>query len=502
MKKLSAIFTGILYFSLQVFSQNVGIGTTTPSELFTVKTNGKGITQESPDGSVKVGFYTSNLGAYLQTNTNHPLNFATNNGFPQMTLTQNGNFGIGVSAPAFLVDVAGRIRLQNQADGNSAGIWFNNPANTSAIAFMGIADATTMGFYGNGAGWGLAMNTNTGNIGIKTLAPINKLQIGSMGPAGFNGNDFAIGNGTNALVINQGNTTLLASTTDIVLMPRNNGSGRVGINTNSPRAPLDVVSSSNTTLPNGQIVYSYLNQGSFQNGINQANSNPVPGVSIVTDGRVLSTEFDAYSDKRIKNITGISTSATDLKIINTLQITDYTMKDKVQYGNRSYKKVIAQEVEKVYPQVVSKHTDFIPNVYQATAKIEKVTSGYLLSFTSKHNISKGGKKLRVLLSDEDGMQAANIVSIPSDTEVVIDVAGIKADKIFVYGEEVDDFRTVDYEGLTTLNISATQELSRQLKKQQQQINIQQQQILLLANEIKSLKRPTNKLTSAKQNGIN
>ena len=45
------------------------------------------------------------------------------------------------------------------------------------------------------------------------------------------------------------------------------------------------------------------------------------------------------------------------------------MKDKVKYGNRLYKKVIAQEVEKVYPQVISKHTDFIPNVYQVTNKI-------------------------------------------------------------------------------------------------------------------------------------
>jgi hypothetical protein len=39
--------------------------------------------------------------------------------------------------------------------------------------------------------------------------------------------------------------------------------------------------------------------------------------------------------------------------------------------------------------------------------------------------------------------------------------------VFVYGEEVDDFRTVDYEGLTTLNISATQELAKRQVRQQQ-----------------------------------
>ena len=57
---------------------------------------------------------------------------------------------------------------------------------------------------------------------------------------------------------------------------------------------------------------------------------------------------------------------------------------------------------------------------------------------------------------------------------------------------MDDFRTIDYEGLTTLNIFATQELSRQLKKQQLQINIQQQQIVALVKEIKLLKQPSNK----------
>jgi hypothetical protein len=49
----------------------------------------------------------------------------------------------------------------------------------------------------------------------------------------------------------------------------------------------------------------------------------------------------------------------------------------------------------------------------------------------------------------------------------------------VYGEEVNDFRTVDYEGLTTLNISATQELSNLIKKQQQQIDLLMKRIEVL-----------------------
>jgi hypothetical protein len=42
---------------------------------------------------------------------------------------------------------------------------------------MGIADDFTTGFYGNVSGWGLIMNTNTGNVGIGTLNPTYKLSV-------------------------------------------------------------------------------------------------------------------------------------------------------------------------------------------------------------------------------------------------------------------------------------------------------------------------------------
>ena len=43
------------------------------------------------------------------------------------------------------------------------------------------------------------------------------------------------------------------------------------------------------------------------------------------------------------------------------------------------------------------------------------------------------------------------------------------EKIFVYGREVNDFRNVDYEALTTLTVSATQELARKADAQQAEL---------------------------------
>lgn len=451
----------------------VGIGTTTPSTALTIRTpnNTDGFSHESDQGIIlkeAVGGVSAAFGTY----SNHSLRLVSNS-VAIINIDPAGNVGVGVSDQIYKMDIADRIRIRSGT--NTAGLWLNNPANTTEIAFLGIVDANTAGIYGNISGWGLAMNTNTGNVGIKTLAPTNKLQVG-LGAPGYNGNDLVIGNGTNAIAISQSNTiTSIVSSTNINLRPIA-GSGRVGINNAAPRAPLDVVGS----VDNLFAVYSFVNVLSGPYGWQDQCYNCTGPISIYASDRVAALEFDAYSDARIKNIIGASNTAKDLETINALQITDYTLKDKVKNGNKTFKKVIAQEVEKVYPQIISKHTDFIPNVYQLASKIEKTANGWLLSFTNKHTISSNAKKLRVLLSETEGMQEVDIVSIPSSTQVIIKTTEIKSDKVFVYGEEVDDFRTVDYEGLTTLNISATQELSKL-------IAAQNKKIAELEEEIKKLK---------------
>ena len=86
------------------YSQNVGIGTTTPANKLTVQTltNDFGLTHT--DATVTVGSWIGNFqgatGGWIGTKSNHPLNFFTNNGSAQMTVLTNGNVGIGVVNPA------------------------------------------------------------------------------------------------------------------------------------------------------------------------------------------------------------------------------------------------------------------------------------------------------------------------------------------------------------------------------------------------------------------
>ena len=452
----------------------------------------------SPIANTIVSPELTSVGIYTTSATNH-LQVGSNGGF-------NGNdFVVGNGADAFaLTEYNGSTFFETTNNmiinaGQSSpyvGIHTNTPptnflqiGNSSGYTdydFVVTRNNQSMALYQgpNFTNWTATDNISinpkagAGYVGINVGSnPANKLQIGSVGNTGFATNDLAIGNGTNAMAIYQTDlATTVGSTTDIILMPRNNGHGRVGINTATPRAPLDVVDDVVVNVPNNEYSYMNLLTGVDDNGVVFSCDHCYPDASIYASNYIVASEFDAYSDSRIKNIIGTSDAVHDLATINALQIKDYTMKDKIKYGNKRFKKVIAQEVEQVYPLAVSKHTDFIPNVYRTATVVEKSANEWLLAFNGNHGLSPGAKKIRVLIPENSGWQEVDIISIPSDSQVVVKSQDIHSKRLFVYGEQVDDFRTVDYEAISTLNVSATQELSKTIKAQQ--ILIAQQQAVL------------------------
>jgi hypothetical protein len=187
----------------------------------------------------------------------------------------------------------------------------------------------------------------------------------------------------------------------------------------------------------------------------------------------------ASSDERIKTVQGRSDNTADLQSLLEIEITDYHYKDVLSKGNAPQKKVIAQQVEKVFPQAVSKQTDVVPDIYQVAA----TKDGWVELATDL----KKGDRVKLIAETEEGIHEVLEVAegkFRSDFKP-------EGDKIFVYGREVNDFRTVDYDAISMLNVSATQEVARRLEVQEAQLAAKDAELAQLREKNDAL---TQKLT--------
>ena len=466
-------------------TRNVGISSGRTSETWTDAM----LTVRTPDGqhglmhtngTVQLSTLIEGNKAYIGTSTTHPLILFANN-LPSLTLATSGNIGLGALTPY------NKVQIGEFGTGITPQINLPLVVNSTTGYFTVLPGTTT--YLGAYRDIDLTPGAN-GNVGINSSLPIqNKLQIGNAG--GFNGNDIAFGNGTQVTGVAQTDNFLqIGTTTDIVLLPRyGTNSGRVGINIATPAAALHVAGYVE------QPVYRHYYYG-YDDDDDEVSG---PNLSILAEAAVQAEQFIVPSDERIKNIIGVSNTANDLRMVNAIRITDYTMKDRVEYGKQRFKKVIAQQVETVFPQVISRQTGYIPNVYQPADTIQRTAAGLLLHFPAEHHLTADAKKLRALTEAQNSMQEYPIVAIPSPTEVIIADTTSAAKRIFVYGQEVPDLRRVDYDGLTTLNLSATQELSKEVKALQRELAKAKASIRALAQLVHKQTPPkiVNRLTAVK-----
>ncbi len=387
-----------------------------------------------------------------------------------VTVLNGQNVGIGTSTPLNKLDVDGDITVR----GGTVSIWPDNPSSQEG----GQINLSKHGTLSNGpvGTWALDVFQNdfrilnndvaspaseflrvkeNGNVGIATLNPGAKLDVAGdiaiLEPFKFKIKNAADNenylryettldgvklNGRDAVFITTSDPTNPTNGQDLVV--RN---GRVGINTNTPSLGLLHVNGFYST-----------NVGNFHYYALNGNGGPCCSgsvdVSIWASNRVLANEFNAYSDSRIKQIKGFSNSERDLEILNSIRITDYTLKDNI-INNRVFKKLIAQQLEEVYPQSVSKTIGFIPDIY----KLVKVENG----LASIKNDLKKGDIIKLILPNSE--ETLTVLEATADN---FRIDSKYNSEIFIFGKQVDDFRVVDYEAVSMLNVSATQELSKRM----------------------------------------
>jgi hypothetical protein len=305
---------------------------------------------------------------------------------------------------------------------------------------------------------------------------------------GYTNNGFYLWNSSSALA----NT---ASAAEYRMIVHDNGGTAIGANMGgayTPSAPLHVDGFINGGIGN----FAYFSYNGTCNV--QGCASGTTDVSIYATNRIRASEFNAFSDSRIKHIIGESSANQDLATLMKLIVTDYTHIDVVGKGAASKKGFIAQQIEAEFPEAVSQSRDFIPNVYEVPPHIQYIQESQILEVTtSKPHEFISGDMVKLI-----GDKTYELPVEVKDAHTFL-VKNWKYGKqnIFVFGKEVSDFRAVDYDRIFTLNVSATQALAKkvqelekenaQLKSEVRKIHAIEHQIEALNDKILSPKLSTN-----------
>ncbi|MBB3839036.1 hypothetical protein FHS57_003042 [Runella defluvii] len=336
---------------------------------------------------------------------------------------------------------------------NSTSTGFNTTASGLFSTSMGSNTAasgdasTSMGFNTTASGGSsTAMGVSTRASGNSSTAMgINTIASSSSSTAmGFANVDDPNG----ILMVGNGINNVQRKTILVVRNDNSMGLGDFGAATNT-LATLHVNTYKNVTTGRVTVLYPTIaTPSNFPTSTAELSIYAAQGIFSAT--YIGSAQNVVLSDARIKEVEGTSDNAQDLATLRRLRITDYRMKDRYVWGDRAFKKVIAQQVEEVYPQAVRRQTSFIPDIYQA-APLE---NGFVK--LAGHTL-KAGERVKLMVDNRE-----EITEVLETNETGFRVGGsVPSTTVFVYGREVSDFRTVDYEALSMLGISAIQQLAKE-----------------------------------------
>lgn len=178
----------------------------------------------------------------------------------------------------------------------------------------------------------------------------------------------------------------------------------------------------------------------------------------------------AFSDRRIKKDFSPTDSREDLAKLNQLELTNYRHIDMVGHSSEQQKKLIAQQVEEIYPQAVTRNEDFIPNIYKPSVSTvyDENVQHLKIVLDEEHHLSAG---CEVRLMTYSGQRDYAVLEVTDPCSFTV-ASEVPLSEVFVFGKKVNDFRHIDYTAISMLGVSATQELSKenqQLKEETGQL---------------------------------
>jgi len=215
--------------------------------------------------------------------------------------------------------------------------------------------------------------------------------------------------------------------------------GRIGVGTTSPTCPLDVRGGTDVIL-NGNYT------------------------SIRSEWFVQAFGYGTMSDQRIKQIVDRSSPVSDLETVMKLKVTNYQMKAQIMKGNPVHKGLIAQEVEEVIPEAVLKSEAYVPEIIELakSAEYDSASKSLKVAMSKPHGLAVGDMVMITSKDTEtDQSHYLRVTQVMDAATFVVGDLAAEIKKVFVYGKQVKDFRSVDYNRIYTTGIGAIQQIKKE-----------------------------------------
>ena len=375
-----------------------------------------------------------------------------------MVIKAGGNVGIGTTTPGYTLDVSGSLgvggrhyldqhdvtlKLGSTGLQNIPGMRIRQrPAQTvNSVAFPGndyilCGQFNDIGNDNSGVDGNKFIVKNSGNVGIGTTTPSYPLHVALK------------------LTALQG-----PEITSHYFLNNPNGTNTIVTGTYSGNASTGQTFSTGNAYAAGLLA-----------------DQCIKGDGYITTGK----GFIAESDRRIKTQIVDVVDDEALIMFRKLKPKTYGYKDTIIRGNGIVYGFIAQEVGDVVPYSIIQETQSIPNIYE-TANF--VTDTLTLTFNTA-DLSRDASgalfpKLKLKTKDLKD-EFVNIVEVIDEHTIKVDkdltewggqldASGqvVPGDKIFVYGQEVNDFHNLNKDAIWTVATAALQEVDRQLQAEKQ-----------------------------------
>ena len=267
-----------------------------------------------------------------------------------------------------------------------------------------------------------------------------------------------------------------------------NSSGKVGIGTTTPLAKLHVSGEGTIDATSdwiSRINYASSSIGSIQSAWTSASIYATN--DIVTRGYLVAhTGALTASDERIKKDIVDIDDGSALEKLRLLKPKQYKYKDHFINGSEPVWGFIAQEVRETLPHATRLHTDCIPNIYELVS----VSNSNVITFTNFDTSTFRSNATVIMVYDTKNGEHLITVNEVIDEHTIrveedlsewtgsVDETGnvVSGNKIFVYGEQVDDFVVIKKDSIFTVATAALQEVDRQQQSDKARITTLETQL--------------------------